>query len=114
MWWPPTRQRWKWPPSLSICSPQAQRREGSWTSASPNLHLKATEMAGLDKDMHGLTNRSSFEPVASSWACAGANAGLIPERKGAGTFLDQVVVEGFMKVFGHEGLEVVRAALPLG
>mmetsp|Transcript_40472 Transcript_40472/g.90980 ORF Transcript_40472/g.90980 Transcript_40472/m.90980 type:complete len:160 (-) Transcript_40472:64-543(-) len=64
---------------------------------------------------HGLIDRSGFfEPVASSWACAGANAGLIPERKGAGTFLDQVVVEGFMKVFGHEGLEVVRAALPLG
>ena len=32
-------------------SPQAQRRERSWTSASPNLHLKAMEMAGLDKVM---------------------------------------------------------------
>ena len=38
---------------------------------------------------HGLTDRSGFEPVASSWACAGANAGLIPKkRKGARTFLD--------------------------
>mmetsp|Transcript_7666 Transcript_7666/g.12301 ORF Transcript_7666/g.12301 Transcript_7666/m.12301 type:complete len:163 (+) Transcript_7666:1372-1860(+) len=63
---------------------------------------------------YGLTDRSGFEPVASSWACAGTNAGLIPERNWAGTFLDQVVVEGFMKVFGRGGLEVVRVALPLG
>mmetsp|Transcript_7667 Transcript_7667/g.12306 ORF Transcript_7667/g.12306 Transcript_7667/m.12306 type:complete len:163 (+) Transcript_7667:244-732(+) len=63
---------------------------------------------------HGVANRSGFEPVASSWACAGTNAGLIPERNWAGTFLDQVVVEGFMKVFGRGGLEVVRVALPLG
>jgi len=55
---------------------------------------------------HGLTDRSGFKPVASSRACAGANAGLVPKRKGAGTFLDQVVVEGFMKMFGHWGLEV--------
>ncbi|CAM9325299.1 unnamed protein product, partial [Heterosigma akashiwo] len=63
---------------------------------------------------HGMANRSGFEPVASSWACAGANANLIPKRKGAGTFLDQVVVEGLMKEFGHGGLEVEGIALPLG
>ncbi|CAM9974397.1 unnamed protein product, partial [Heterosigma akashiwo] len=49
---------------------------------------------------HGLTDRSGLKPVTSSWACAGANAGLVPKRrKGTGTFLDQVVVEGFMKMF---------------
>eukprot|EP00639_Heterosigma_akashiwo_P006056 CAMPEP_0194573364 /NCGR_PEP_ID=MMETSP0292-20121207/9600_1 /TAXON_ID=39354 /ORGANISM="Heterosigma akashiwo, Strain CCMP2393" /LENGTH=263 /DNA_ID=CAMNT_0039424581 /DNA_START=194 /DNA_END=981 /DNA_ORIENTATION=+ len=62
---------------------------------------------------HGVANRSGFEPVASSWACTGADAGLIPKGKGAGAFLNQVVVEGLMKVFGHGGLEVLGIALPL-
>ncbi|CAM9445668.1 unnamed protein product, partial [Heterosigma akashiwo] len=63
---------------------------------------------------HGLTDSYGLKPVASSRACAGANAGLVPKREGAGTFLDQVVVEGFMKMFGHVGLEVVRITLHLG